>query len=81
MVKKITLPPEQYQQLSSFIIKWFDDNHELTLGQFEADFFLDEMVKKMAPILYNQGLDDAIKVAQHNMLTLEELLDLEKTIP
>lgn len=35
----------------------------------------------MAPILYNQGLDDAIKVAQHNMLTLEELLDLEKIVP
>lgn len=81
MVKKLTLPAEEYQQLSAFIIKWFDDNHELSLGQFEADIFLDEMVKKMAPILYNQGLDDAIKVTQHNLLTLEELLDLEKIVP
>ncbi|MCS3429702.1 DUF2164 domain-containing protein [Klebsiella sp. BIGb0407] len=81
MTKKITLPAEEYQQLSAFITKWLDDNHELTLGQFESDIFLDELVKKMAPILYNQGLDDAIKVAQHNMLTLEELLDLEKIVP
>lgn len=81
MVKKVAIPAEQYQQLSAFIVKWLDDNHELSLGQFEADFFLDELVKKMAPILYNQGLEDAIKVAQHNALTLEELLDLEKISP
>lgn len=81
MVKKIAIPTEQYQQLSTFIIKWFDDNHELTLGQFESDIFLDELVKKLAPVLYNQGLDDAITVAQHNLLTLEELLDLEKIVP
>lgn len=81
MVKKIAIPSEQYQQLSAFIIKWFDDNHELTLGQFESDIFLDELVKKIAPVLYNQGLDDAISVAQSNMLTLEELLDLEKIVP
>ena len=81
MVKKVAIPAEEYQQLSTFIIKWFDDNHELTLGQFESDIFLDELVKKLAPILYNQGLDDAITVAQHNLLTLEELLDLEKIVP
>lgn len=81
MVKKVAIPAEEYQQLSAFIVKWFDDNHELSLGQFEADFFLDELVKKIAPILYNQGLDDAIKVAQHNAMTLEELLDLEKISP
>jgi len=81
MVKKVVIPTEEYQQLSRFIIKWFDDNHELTLGQFESDIFLDELVKKIAPVLYNQGLDDAIKVAQNNMLTLEELLDLEKIVP
>lgn len=81
MVKKIAIPVEEYQQLSAFIIKWFDDNHELALGQFESDIFLDELIKKMVPILYNQGLDDAIKVAQHNMLTLEELLDLQKIVP
>jgi len=81
MVKKVAIPAEEYKQLSAFIIKWFDDNHELTLGQFESDIFLDELIKKMAPILYNQGLDDAINVAQQNMLTLEELLDLEKIVP
>lgn len=80
-MKKLTIPPEEYQKLSEFIIDWFDDNHELTLGQFESAFFLDELIKRMAPVLYNQGLDDAIKVTQHDMLTLEELLDLEKVIP
>lgn len=80
MVKKLSLPTDQYQQLSEFIIRWFDENHELALGQFESEMFLDELVKKLAPILYNQGLDDAITVAQNNMLTLEELLDLEKVV-
>lgn len=80
-MKRLTLPPEEYQKLSEFIINWLDDNHELTLGQFEAAFFLDELIKRVAPVLYNQGLDDAISVAQHNMLTLEELLDLKKIVP
>lgn len=79
-MKKLTLPPEEYQKLSEFIINWFDDNHELTLGQFESAFFLDELITRMAPVLYNQGLDDAIIVAQQNMMTLEELLDLEKIV-
>lgn len=80
-MKKLTLPPEEYQKLNEFIINWLDDNHELMLGQFESALFLDELIKKMAPVLYNQGLDDAIKVTQHNILTLEELLDLEKVVP
>lgn len=79
-MKKIELPADDYRKLRDFITDWLEDKHDLQLGQFEAEFFLDELVKKMAPALYNKGLDDALAVAQSNMLTLEERLDLEKVI-
>lgn len=79
-MKKFELPAEDYRKLSDFITDWLDEKHDLQVGQFEAEFLLDELVKRLAPVLYNKGLDDALAVAQSNMLTLEELLDLEKIV-
>ncbi|VEB98029.1 Uncharacterized conserved protein [Cedecea lapagei] len=79
-MKKLELPAEDYRKLSDFITDWLDEKHDLQVGQFEAEFLLDELVKRLAPVLYNKGLDDALAVAQSNMLTLEELLDLEKVV-
>lgn len=45
-MKKIELSAEEYRQLSDFITDWLDDKHDLQIGQFEAELFLDELVKK-----------------------------------
>jgi len=80
-MKKITLPEQDYHHLREFVIDWLAENHQLEIGQFDAEFFLDALLKKAAPALYNQGLNDALNVVQNNMLTVEELIDLEKVLP
>ncbi|NIY46502.1 DUF2164 domain-containing protein [Cedecea colo] len=79
-MKNVKLPDEEYQSVVAHIVDYMEDKHDLQLGQFEAEFLLDELVKKIAPLFYNQGLNKAIDVIQNNVLTLEELLDLEKEV-
>ncbi len=79
-MKNLKLSNEEYQSVVAHIVDYMEDKHDLQLGQFEAEFFLDELVKKVAPLFYNQGLNKAMDVIQNNVLTLEELLDLEKEI-
>ncbi|WP_435930325.1 DUF2164 domain-containing protein [Dryocola sp. BD613] len=79
-MKNLKLPNDDYQNLVAHIVDYMEDKHDLQLGQFEAEFFLDELVKKIAPLFYNQGLNKAIDVIHNNVLTLEELLDLEKEV-
>ncbi len=79
-MKNLKLPNEAYQSAVAHIVDYMEDKHDLQLGQFEAEFFLDELVKKVAPLFYNQGLNKAMDVIQNNVLTLEELLDLEKEV-
>ncbi|HEY1845360.1 MAG TPA: DUF2164 family protein [Buttiauxella sp.] len=79
-MKNLKLPPDDYNAVVGQIIDYMEDKHDLQLGQFEAEFFLDELVKKVAPLFYNQGLNRAMDVIHSNVLTLEELIDLEKEI-
>ncbi|RKQ38594.1 DUF2164 domain-containing protein [Enterobacter sp. R1(2018)] len=79
-MKNLKLPDEEYKNVVAHIVDYMEDKHDLQLGQFEAEFFLDELVKKIAPLFYNQGLNKAMDVIHNNVLTLEELLDLEKEV-
>lgn len=79
-MKNLKLPPDDYNAVAGYIIDYLDDKHDLQLGQFEAEFFLDDLVKKVAPLFYNQGLTKAMDVIQNNVFTLEELIDLEKEV-
>ncbi len=79
-MKNLKLSPDDYNEVVAQIVDYMDDKHDLQLGQFEAEFFLDELVKKIAPQFFNLGLNRAMEVIHSNVLTLEELLDLEKEI-
>ncbi|WP_435948212.1 DUF2164 domain-containing protein [Dryocola sp. BD586] len=79
-MKNLKLPEQEYKNVVAHIVDYMEDKHDLQLGQFEAEFFLDELVKKIAPLFYNQGLNKAMDVIHNNVLTLEELLDLEKEV-
>ncbi|USD63759.1 DUF2164 domain-containing protein [Vibrio sp. SCSIO 43140] len=39
--------------------KYFEQELETDLGQFDAEFLLDFLIKKLGPAFYNQGLEDA----------------------
>lgn len=79
-MKNMKLPADDYSALVGHVIDYMDDKHDLQLGQFEAEFFVDDLIKKVAPLFYNQGLTKAMDVIQNNVFTLEELIDLEKDV-
>ncbi|WP_311396087.1 DUF2164 family protein, partial [Escherichia coli] len=37
------------------------DEHDICLGQFESEELLDEILKRVIPVIYNVAIDDAIK--------------------
>jgi len=42
--------------------RYFDQELNLEIGQFDADFLLDFISKEMGAYFYNKGLEDAQKV-------------------
>lgn len=72
------LAPADYQDVVNLLSDYLSDNHDLELGQFESEFLLDALLVRLSPLLYNLGLDAAMGVIEQNVLTLEELIDLQK---
>jgi uncharacterized protein (DUF2164 family) len=58
---------------------YFDDELEVELGQFDADFLLDFISKKIGPSFYNQGVKDAQLIIEKKVLDIsDELYLIEK---
>ena len=50
-----------YKGLAEFISQKIRDEHDICLGQFESEELLDEILKRVIPIIYNLTIDNAIK--------------------
>ncbi|EFZ5108201.1 DUF2164 domain-containing protein, partial [Shigella sonnei] len=56
------------------------DEHDICLGQFESEELLDEILKRVIPVIYNVAIDDAIKSVRNVGDRLEEELDMRKVV-
>lgn len=57
---------------------YFDRELEVELGQFDAEFLLDFLLKKLGPAFYNQGLEDAKGVLDRRVADIaDELYEIE----
>ncbi|ADN77736.1 Protein of unknown function DUF2164 [Ferrimonas balearica DSM 9799] len=75
----ITLEPAQRQAMLGRLSDYFEQELDRDLGQFEAEFLLDFLLKTLGPTIYNQGLQDAQALLQPRMeLVLESLYELEQ---
>jgi uncharacterized protein (DUF2164 family) len=72
LIKKI--PLEHKQQVIRSIQQYFETERGETIGDLASEDLFDFIVEQIAPILYNQAIGDARKVAQQQMLSLEEEL-------
>lgn len=79
-MKRAEIERELYTSLTAMIIEYMENKHQLHLGQFESEFFLDELLSLLAPALYNEGINEAIKSLHSFSERLEEELDLRKVI-
>ena len=78
MTEKLKLDAEKYEALCKVIAGYLHDNHDLALGQFEQQFFVDFLIKKLGPELYNKGVEQAIFRFSQLSDNIQEELDMEK---
>ncbi|EML5640218.1 TPA: DUF2164 family protein [Escherichia coli] len=69
-----------YKGLAEFILQKIRDEHDICLGQFESEELLDEILKRVIPVIYNVAIDDAIKSVRNVGDRLEEELDMRKVV-
>ncbi|SEG02586.1 Uncharacterized conserved protein, DUF2164 family [Vibrio hangzhouensis] len=72
------LDKNKREQLISELQKYFMDELDYELGQFDGEFLLDFLSKKLAPAYYNKGLEDAKAVLERRLTDItEELYEIE----
>lgn len=72
---------QQREQIIRDLQQYFSDELEHELEQFDAEFLLDFIVKKMGPAFYNKGLEDAKEVVERRVLDIaDELYEIEMPV-
>lgn len=71
---------EDYTKLTEVICNHMQSEHEFHLGQFEAEFLLDDILKFLIPVVYNRAIDDAARVVKSVSEKMEEELDMRKIL-
>ncbi|MDG3085423.1 DUF2164 domain-containing protein [Vibrio hannami] len=75
----IKLDTIQKEAMISLLQDYFDQELNTELGQFDADFLIDFISKKMGSIYYNQGVKDAQAVIERKVIDIaDELYEIEK---
>ncbi|HKL10454.1 MAG TPA: DUF2164 domain-containing protein [Clostridia bacterium] len=57
--KRIAIKDDRKKAMISLIKKYFNEEREEDLGDLGAQLILDFFIEKIAPDIYNQGLEDA----------------------
>ncbi|MGJ8694240.1 MAG: DUF2164 domain-containing protein [Thalassotalea sp.] len=61
--------------------KYFEDELNQELGQFEGEFLLDFIFKELTPAIYNQGLYDAQAILTSKLDDLHDAIyEIEKVV-
>ncbi|MGB0466629.1 MAG: DUF2164 domain-containing protein [Pontibacterium sp.] len=56
------------------IQRYFDDELDQELGQFDADFLLDFFTREIGPYYYNRGLNDARQVLTEKLEHIDDAI-------
>lgn len=77
----IRFAPEERKRMLEYVQRYLHDEFTLEIGQFEAEFFLQFIDKRLGPHYYNQGLRDAqLALNNHSENLMEALYGLEKPL-
>lgn len=79
-MSKIEFSAQQKQLITTKLQKYMENELEVELGQFDAEFLMDFISKEMGSLYYNQGLYDAQAVLVDRMDSLTDAIyQLEKS--
>lgn len=68
----LKLPKENKKELIERIQAYFYEERAEEIGELAAGFLLDFMIKEIGPVIYNQAINDARKLIEEKMLSIEE---------
>ncbi|AIK36127.1 MULTISPECIES: DUF2164 domain-containing protein [Bacillus] len=75
----VKIPNEKKDELVEQIQRFFEEEDLDTIGRFQAERLIEEMIKLLGPYAYNQAIGDARKLITDKLSNIEEdLYVLEK---
>ncbi|GAB1621737.1 DUF2164 domain-containing protein [Agarivorans albus] len=78
-MSKIEFSSEQKTALVNIIQGYCEQQLDIEIGQFDAEFLLDFFSEEIGAFYYNQGLQDAQAVVQNRIDSIaDELYEIEK---
>ena len=73
-MSKIEFSREEKEIITRQIRRYFDNELDQEIGQFDAEFLLDFFSKKIGPFYYNKGLSDARDVLESKLENIDEAI-------
>lgn len=74
----ITLTPGERDLLREKLCAYCEQNFDLELEQFDAEFIVDFIAKELGPMFYNAGIEEAIRTHVAYSERIQEEMDLKK---
>lgn len=67
----ITLSKDSLAKLKPSLVRFFEEELEVDLGEMKTVLVLDYMLKEVGPLVYNQAIKDAEKFVAERLMDLE----------
>jgi uncharacterized protein (DUF2164 family) len=78
-MSEITFTKQEKDEMVVKLQAYFDHELSQELGQFDAEFLLDFISKELGAYYYNRGLNDARKVIENRVQSIDDdLYAIEK---
>jgi len=78
-MSKIEFSKGEKEHIVQKIKRYFDDELDQDLGQFDAEFLLDFFSEEVGSYYYNRGLNDARAILEDKLERIDEALyEIEK---
>lgn len=77
---EINLAKEEKEAIRSKLIAYCEENFNLPLEQFDAEFFTDFVIDTLGVSIYNAGIDEAIKTHLKYSEHIQEEMELKRIL-
>lgn len=77
-MSKIDLSHGERDLLREKLQHYCTEHFDLELEQFDAEFFVDFIIESLGPVLFNAGIDEAIRTHVAYSEHIQEEMDLKK---
>ncbi|NOH81741.1 DUF2164 domain-containing protein [Vibrio sp. RE86] len=78
-MSKIEFTSQQKEAMSSELQRYLEDELDVEIGQFDADFLFDFIINKFGAAFYNKGLADAQSIMERKIIDIaDEIYEIEQ---